>query len=134
MGRKILVVDDELDIRMVLEEILRGQDFDVETAENGEEALKKLERNSYDLMVLDIMMPVMDGYQLLENLSDEIKAKMPVIMLTAKATDEDVMGGYKKGACYYIVKPFDNVTLINAILYMLDDVLAEDMSESESKL
>ncbi len=134
MGRKILVVDDELDIRMVLEEILRGQDFDVETAENGEEALKKLERNSYDLMVLDIMMPVMDGYQLLENLSDEIKAKMPVIMLTAKATDEDVMDGYKKGACYYIVKPFDNVTLINAILYMLDDVLAEDMSESESKL
>jgi len=85
-------------------------------------------------MVLDIMMPVLDGYGVLDALTDEQKEDMPVVMLTAKASDEDVMDGYKKGACYYIVKPFDNVTLVNAILYMLGDISAEDMSDSESKL
>ena len=134
MGRRILVVDDELDIRMVLEEILKGQGFEVFTAENGAEALRKLEQESYDLMVLDIMMPVMDGNEVMAKLPEEVKEKMPVIMLTAKASDEDVMDGYKKGADYYIVKPFDNVTLINAILYLLKEVPEEDIIDSEAKL
>ena len=134
MGRRILVVDDELDIRMVLEEILKGQGFEVFTAENGAEALRKLEQESYDLMVLDIMMPIMDGNEVMAKLPEEIKEKMPVIMLTAKASDEDVMDGYKKGADYYIVKPFDNVTLINAILYLLKEVPEEDIIDSEAKL
>jgi len=134
MASRILVVDDELDIRMVLEEILKGQGFEVSTAQNGEEALQKLEKEVYDLMVLDIMMPVMDGNAVLAALPEDVKERMPVIMLTAKATDEDVMDGYKKGADYYIVKPFDNVTLINAILYLLKEVPEEDIVDSETKL
>ena len=134
MARRILVVDDELDIRMVLEEILRGQGFEVFTAGNGQEALNKLDKESYDLMVLDIMMPVMDGHEVMEKLPVEIREKMPVIMLTAKSTDDDVMDGYKKGADYYLVKPFDNVTLVNAILYLLKEVPEEDIIDSESKL
>lgn len=134
MGRRLLIVDDEMDIRLVLGEILRAQGFEVDTAENGEDALRKLKQGRYDLMVLDVLMPVLDGYEVLDRLDDDLKQQMPVIMLTAKAADDDVLKGYSKGACYYLVKPFDNVTLINAILYMLGDIPEEDMLASEVKL
>lgn len=132
MGRRILVVDDELDVRAVLEDILCDAGFEVEAAENGEQALNKLSVRSFDLMVLDIMMPVKNGYQVLEEMTDQQKADMPVILLTAMAAEQDVIDGYKKGACYYIVKPFDNATLVNAIHYMLGDITDDGMGELET--
>ncbi len=134
MGRRILVVDDEEDIRLVLSQILETQGFEVETAENGQVAYDKVKAAHFDLMVLDVMMPVMDGFQLLEKLDPETKEKLPIVVLTAKASDMDVMKGYSIGASYYITKPFDNVSLLNAILYMLGDLSDQDMADIELKL
>ena len=134
MGRRILVVDDEEDIRLVLSQILLTQGFDVDTAENGAVAYDKVTTEKFDLMVLDVMMPVMDGFQLLEKLSPEIKEKLPIVVLTAKASDMDVMKGYSIGASYYITKPFDNISLLNAILYMLGDLSDDAMVDAETKL
>ena len=134
MGRRILVVDDEVDIRLVLTQILKSQGFEVDTAENGAEAYDKVNAGEYDLMVLDVMMPVMDGFELLEKLSPEVKERVPVVVLTAKASDRDVLKGYSTGASYYITKPFDNVSLLNAVLYMLGELTDEQMAEAELKL
>ena len=134
MGRRILVVDDEEDIRLVLGQILETQGFEVHTAENGAVAYDKIGEETYDLMVLDVMMPVMDGFQLLEKLDPAVKEKLPIVVLTAKASDVDVMKGYSIGASYYITKPFDNVSLLNAILYMLGDLSDDDMADIELKL
>ena len=134
MGRRILVVDDEEDIRLVLSQILETQGFEVETAENGAVAYDMIGAQTYDLMVLDVMMPVMDGFQLLEKLDPATKEQLPIVVLTAKAADVDVMKGYSIGASYYITKPFDNVSLLNAILYMLGDLSDDDMADIELKL
>ena len=134
MGRRILVVDDEEDIRLVLSQILETQGFEVDTAENGAVAFDKVKAEHYDLMVLDVMMPVMDGFQLLEKLDPGTKEKLPIVVLTAKASDMDVMKGYSIGASYYITKPFDNISLLNAILYMLGDLSDDAMVDAETKL
>lgn len=134
MGRRILIVDDEHDIRIVLSQILENQGMEVDSAKHGKEALDKLAENKYDLMVLDIMMPVMDGFEVLENLDPQLKQDMPIVLLTAKASDNDVLKGYSIGASYYIIKPFDNVSLINAILFLLGDLSEEEMEAAELKL
>jgi len=134
MARRILVVDDEEDIRTILEHILLRQGFEVGFAANGQEALDRLKESAYDLMVLDVRMPVMDGFEVLEALDPDLKEAMPIVMLTAKSTDNDVIDGYSNGASYYITKPFDNVTLLNAILFMLGELSEEEMAEMELKL
>jgi two-component system response regulator ResD len=134
MGRRILIVDDEEDIRTVLTQMLSHQGFEVDAAQNGQQALDKLSEGEYQLMVLDIMMPVMDGFTLLDKLDARTKDQMPIVVLTAKASDADVLKGYSIGASYYVVKPFDNVTLLNAILFMLGDLSEEEMESMHLKL
>jgi len=80
----------------------------VETANNGAQALAKIKANRPDLLVSDVMMPEMDGFELLANVRrDPALADLPVIMLTAKAQDKDVMEGYTRGADMYLTKPFN---------------------------
>ena len=103
--KKIMIVDDEEDVRLFLNDFLGERDFWVDTAGSGEEALEKLTKQSVDIILLDIMMPGMDGLQCLE----KVKQKYPktsVIMITALKDEARMAKAKKLGAHDYIVKPF----------------------------
>lgn len=110
---KILVVDDEKMIRDVIKEYCLSQKFQIDEAENGKVALEKLLNNSYDLMVLDIMMPVMDGFTMLKQLPNN--KKIPVIVLSARGEEYDKLSGFDLGIDDYLTKPFSPNELIARI-------------------
>jgi two-component system, OmpR family, alkaline phosphatase synthesis response regulator PhoP len=115
-GRKVLVIDDEPGIIEIVEANLEGDGFEVISASNGKEGLEKIKREAPELVVLDVMMPEMDGWEVLRNLErDPETAGLPVIMLTAKAADEDYIYGLEEGAVEYITKPFLPQELVNRI-------------------
>lgn len=104
MARKILVVDDTRNVQVLLSDFLGSQDFDVLTASDGREALAVVQASDPDLILLDIMMPNMDGYQFISQLRRS--ADTPVIMITARQQEADVVRGFDLGADDYITKPF----------------------------
>lgn len=104
MGYKILIADDEAEIRDVLRLYLEKDGYDVTEAADGIEAMEKLRKESPDLVILDIMMPGLDGYRVLRNIREN--NNIPVIMLSAKDTDADKILGLDMGADDYITKPF----------------------------
>ncbi|MBP3495193.1 MAG: response regulator transcription factor [Clostridia bacterium] len=115
---KILVVEDEYDLNRFVCLSLREAGYEVTSSQNGEDALNKAIENKYDLILTDIMMPKMDGFDLAENIrmNDE---KIPIIFMSAKDDKSSKLLGYKIGIDDYIVKPFDMDVLImkiNAIL------------------
>jgi two-component system OmpR family response regulator len=101
---KILVVDDDASIRQMLCLGLKQEGYDVQAAENGELALKVIPSFEPHIIILDIMMPVMDGYELCEAIPEISQAS--IIMLTAKDTSQDIVKGLRLGANDYLVKPF----------------------------
>jgi two-component system alkaline phosphatase synthesis response regulator PhoP len=116
MKGKILVVDDEVYILHILDFSLGAEGFDVVTANNGETAIAKAKQERPSLIVLDIMMPVLDGYETLKRLKADPDTKdIPVILLTAKGRDVDKRLGFEVGATDYIVKPFSPSRLIERI-------------------
>jgi two-component system alkaline phosphatase synthesis response regulator PhoP len=121
MSRKILVVDDNLDSIMILRSILETNGFSVRVAQSGPEALEQLKHELPDLMLLDVMMPQMSGIEVLERVkSTHATSKVPVIMVTAKVQDEDMLTGYQHGADYYITKPCTAKQLLYGIGLVLD--------------
>jgi DNA-binding response OmpR family regulator len=115
-GRKILVIDDEPGIIEIVEANLEGDGFDVISASNGQEGLEKIKNHKPELVVLDVMMPEMDGWEVLRKVEqDPDTAGLPIIMLTAKAADEDYIHGLEEGAVEYITKPFYPQELVNRI-------------------
>lgn len=104
MTRKILVVDDTKNVQALLSDYLGGQDFEVLTASDGREALEVVHHTYPDLILLDIMMPNMDGYQFISHLRRE--SNIPVIMITARQQEADIIRGFELGADDYITKPF----------------------------
>jgi DNA-binding response OmpR family regulator len=117
MGKTILIVDDEERMRVLIEAYLKRAGFDVLQAENGQEALKIFKANTVDFVILDIMMPVMDGWSAcreLRRLSD-----IPILMLTARAEDEDQLLGFEIGTDSYVTKPFSPKVLVAKIKALL---------------
>ncbi len=113
---RILVVDDEVYILHILEFSLGSEGFQVITANNGELAVEKAILEQPDLIVLDVMMPVLDGYETCRRLKRQAETKeIPVILLTAKGRDADKRLGYEVGAIDYIIKPFSPSRLIGRI-------------------
>ena len=113
---KILVVDDEVYILHILEFSLGAEGFEVITASNGEIAVEKAIQEKPDLIVLDIMMPVLDGYETCRRLKREAETKhIPVILLTAKGREADKRLGFEVGAIDYVVKPFSPNRLIGRV-------------------
>ena len=113
MSKKILVVDDEDDILHFLELVLKEKGYDVVTAANGHEALTTAQIEKPDLVLLDIMMPQMDGWEVLKLLRvDDETAHIPVAMLSARTEAKDRVQGLQEGAIDYICKPFDLRALI----------------------
>ena len=116
MARKILAVDDEKHIVRLVQVNLERQGYEVVTANDGKEALQKVEEENPDLVVLDVMMPYMDGFEVLQNLRrNPATREIPVIMLTAKAQDADVFKGWQSGVDCYLTKPFNPMELISFV-------------------
>lgn len=113
MPLKVLVCDDERHIVRLIQVNLERQGYTVVTAFDGKEGLEKVRSEKPDLMVLDVMMPYMDGFEVLKTLRREPEYEsLPVIMLTAKAQDKDVFEGYHYGADMYLTKPFNPMELV----------------------
>lgn len=110
---KILIVDDEKMIREVIKEYCLNANYDVDAAENGKLALEKLKTNNYDLMVLDIMMPEMDGYSMLKEVPKN--KRIPTIVLSARGEEYDKLLGFELGIDDYLTKPFSPKELIARI-------------------
>ncbi len=113
MPKKILAVDDERHIVRLVQVNLERAGYEVVTAFDGKDALEKVKSENPDLVVLDVMMPYMDGFEVLQNLrKDPSTRELPVIMLTAKAQDADVFRGWQSGVDCYLTKPFNPMELI----------------------
>ncbi len=108
MRPRILAVDDEESIVRIIQVNLEPLGYAVETAQSGSEALKLLLKNSYDLVITDIMMPEMDGLELLEHIRQSPELRyLPVILLTAQSSESDISRGYAGGTDLYLTKPFN---------------------------
>jgi DNA-binding response OmpR family regulator len=107
-GRRVLFADDDPGMRAIVLMNLQAEGFEVTAVEDGDDALREAERLLPDLIVLDVMMPGRDGFEVLRTLKAQSDtAAIPVVLLTAKATDLDVWEGWKSGADYYMTKPFN---------------------------
>src|ERR687892_2000948 len=113
MSDRLLVVDDDPDIARFIEVNLRTHGFEVHVASDGVEALEQVQEIEPDLVLVDVMMPRMDGFQVVDRLrSDPRTANVSIIMLTAKALTADKVLGITTGADDYIIKPFDPIELV----------------------
>lgn len=116
MAKKILAVDDEKHIVRLIQVNLERAGYQVITAGDGKEALEKVASENPDMIVLDVMMPIMDGFEVLRTLkADQATRDIPVIMLTAKAQDADVFRGWQSGVDSYLTKPFNPMELLSFI-------------------
>jgi len=120
--KQILVVDDDADARTVVKTILSSSGFEVNEVPGGKQALEFLEENHVDLIVLDIMMPEMSGYDVVLRLRQKPETQnIPVMMLTAKGDPEDILNAYKDyGVEYYIPKPFTTKQLTSGVKLVLE--------------
>jgi DNA-binding response OmpR family regulator len=114
---RVLVVDDEEDIRVLLRELLGRADYDVAEAPDGRTALRELFAAPPDLVILDVTMPEMDGWQALERIRDV--SEVPVLMLTARAAELERVRGLKSGADDYVTKPFGRQELLARVETLL---------------
>lgn len=119
MTIKILTVDDEPDVRRLIEVKLKKAGFEVITAVDGEEGVEKAKAEKPDLILMDVMMPKMDGYTAVEKIKKEMDPAPLVMMLTAKGTEDDVMQGLVGGADDYIIKPFAPRELVARVKVVL---------------
>jgi len=123
MAKKIFIVEDELDFLSTLTERLEFEGFVVATAVDGEEALRKIPEEKPDLILLDIMLPEMNGYQVCRELKSNPETKtIPVVVVTAKSQESDKFWAKETGADDYLTKPFE----MEELLQKIQDNLQED--------
>lgn len=125
--KKILIVDDEFEMRQLLRIYLLQESYLVSEAEDGRTALEKMKKDDYDLIILDVMMPLLDGWETLR-LIREI-SEVPVIMLTAKGSVQDKVMGLTIGADDYLVKPFEEDELMARVKALLRRAQNHDDSD-----
>jgi len=132
---KIVVIEDEADILEVIEYNLRREGFDVIASQSGEDGLEKIEKASPDLILLDLMLPEIDGIELCRRLkSDPLTATIPVIMVTAKGEESDVVLGLGVGADDYVTKPFSPKELIARVKAVLRRGQLRDDSDRKGRI
>ena len=120
-GKRILVCDDDPVILRLLEVNLQLEGYEVLTATNGEEAVEVATREKPDLILLDIMMPRMDGYQAVKHIkADETTKHIPVVFVSAKAQQADVDLGKSYGVADYLTKPFDPTEMIELVARLVE--------------
>ena len=119
---KILVVDDEPDILLLAKQMLEMEEYEVITADDGEEALQRINDERPKLILLDIKLPKKDGYEVCKEIkSNEALKDIIVIMFTVKALDSDRERGFQVGADYYVIKPFSIKKMIDLIRKALNN-------------
>ncbi len=120
MAEVILIVDDEPDILNLVKRFILREKYDVLTAESGEEALGKISKHKVDLMILDINLPGIDGWEVCRKVrSSPTYNALPIIMLTIRSSDENKTKGYSIGADEYMSKPFTRKELVTRIKTVL---------------
>lgn len=112
---KILVVDDSVTVRLYHKQILESMGYEVDEAENGMEALEKVSENNYKLFLVDINMPILDGYTFVKRLRENIGFEKPVVMISTEAEIQDKTQAYESGANFYKVKPVNNNDLVSCV-------------------
>lgn len=125
--KRILIVDDDAEIRDLLEFDISSSGYFVDTASDGMEGLNKALNNKYDLILLDVMMPKMNGFDVCKNIR-QAKINVPILMLTAKGTISDKTSGFDSGADDYLVKPFD----IQEVLLRIRVLLRRNQPQEET--
>ncbi|MFO7166791.1 MAG: response regulator [Chloroflexota bacterium] len=116
MTKRILIADDEPTVRQLLEVVLRSQGYEVFPAQNGDQLVRTAQEIVPDLVLVDLMMPHMDGYEAIRQLRNDTRtAHLPMLILTAKSTPDDVVTGFETGADDYIIKPFNIPELLARI-------------------
>ncbi len=116
MAKRILAVDDETDVVLIVKTALQSEGFVVDTAHNGPDALAAVKEQKPDLVLLDVMMPGMSGFDVMRALkADDATATIPIIMLTGLSERKKIQEALVGGTNYYIVKPFEMADLINKV-------------------
>jgi len=134
MARRVLVVDDHPPTVQLIKSALEGIGLEVRTAENGAECLLAVHEEKPDLVVLDVMMPVLDGFQTLKVLQQSQDTKdIPVIMLTARSSDRDVAHGWRSGVTSYLTKPFSVDQLVAMVRRILEVAAPAEAATEESE-
>jgi DNA-binding response OmpR family regulator len=132
---KILVVEDEQPIRKLIDLNLRLENHEVITAADGLEALQQSETGRPDLIILDIMLPGLDGWEVLKHLRDDSRFQdTPVVVLTALVQDADIIRGWQLGADEYITKPFSPVALVKTVQMVLNRTPEERKARREREV
>ncbi len=134
--KRVLVVDDEEDVRTIVSRLVGARGYEVITAETGKQAVDLLASGTKpDLVVLDVRMPEMDGLQALVKIRKELGLKdLPIVLLTAQTSDQDVLKGYGVGADYYITKPLKFEQLRNVVDFLIGDLTDEERRRLETLL
>jgi len=130
---RILAVDDDPDLLLLLRSALQGDGHQTLVAADGRVALDLIGEEEPDLILLDLMMPVLDGWDVLRSLSTR-PSPPRVIVLSAKAADEDIARAYELGAADYVVKPFDPARLLGTVRQVLDLTDEEVLSRREQAI
>lgn len=127
---KILIVDDEIRIQELLKAYLLKENYSIEVASDGEQALDMIKKKDFDLYILDVMLPILDGFSLCR----EIRAKSdkPVIMLTARGEEHERILGFELGADDYVVKPFSPREMVARVKALLKRSVFQEKVEGES--
>ena len=128
---KLLIVDDEFRIRELIKKYALYEGHEVDEAENGEQAVLKCRNNTYDIIIMDIMMPVMDGFEAVKAIRRFCNT--PVIMLSAKGEEYDRLTGFEAGVDDYVVKPFSPKELMMRISAVLRRAGSESKDDSKSR-
>jgi len=132
VARRVLIVDDDPGVVKLVRANLQAEGLEVTAAANGAECLLAVHSQRPDLIILDVMMPVMDGFQTLRLLKERPEtASIPVIMLTVRRSDVDVLHGWTSGVDLYLTKPFETSELIASTKRILGDRAADQAKESE---
>lgn len=132
---RILIAEDNAEIRMLVSSILVEEGHKVAVAQDGQQALEMVTDEPPDVLVLDIMMPQVDGYTVLKELkASGVREQMKILILTAKTSEADWVRGYKLGADSYLTKPFDTDELINAIHELLSATKEQLRARREAEL
>jgi len=130
-NRKILLVEDDESLGYLLSEYLKMKDFDIQWAKNGKSALEIAERDFFDLMILDVMMPEMDGFTLAKELKKDFP-ETPFIFLTSRSMKIDVLKGFSLGAVDYLKKPIDEEELVVRLNALLQTLSGNKKSEAKA--
>ncbi len=127
---KILLAEDDNNLGLIIQEYLISKEYDVDVAENGERALQLFLRNSYDICVFDVMMPLKDGFTLAKEVR-EINSEIPIVFLTAKSLKEDILQGFHIGADDYLTKPFSMEEFLMRIQAILKRTSRQPMKKEQ---